>query len=308
MKRRTWLAAPFLLAQEAPCLLAQELPTIRVNVKLVRVQVTVKSAQGEPVGGLKREDFAVEDKGVPQEIAIFERSTAQPLSVSLLIDTSLSTATNLEYQSRAIQGFLRALFREGNPGDRASLYSFQDEVRMETGFTRTLDRILKALSKLKPDSGTSLYDALWFAAHDLERRDGRRVLVVVTDGGDTTSRKKYRDAIEAAQRADAVIYSILVVPIAADVGRNIGGENALATLAANTGGRIFQPTLGKQLDAAFAAILSDLRTQYLLGYYPRQLPTDAKPFHPVRIRMTGATVPAEGLQVLARNGYYGDSD
>lgn len=299
MTRRTLLAAPVLMAQEPP--------TIRVQVKLVRLLVTVKSAKGEPVGGLKREDFAVEDTGVKQEIAVFERSTAQPLSVSLLVDTSLSTATNLDYESRAIQGFLKALFGQGNAEDRAALYSFHDEVRMETGFTRTLERVLKPLARLRPMSGTSLYDALWFAAQDLERRSGRRVMVVVTDGGDTTSRKKYRDALEAAQRADAVIYSILVMPIAADVGRNIGGENALSTLAASTGGRTFQPTLGKQLDAAFAAILSDLRTQYLLGYYPRQLPVDAKPFHPVRVQLTGS-LPADGLQLLSRNGYYGDSD
>ena len=304
MRRRTLLAATVLLAQQPP----QEPPTIRVQVKLVRLLVTVKDPRGEPIGNLKREDFAVDDSGVKQEIAVFERSTAQPLSVSLLVDTSLSTATNLQYETRAIRGFLAALFREGNAEDRASLYSFHDEVKMETGFTRTLDRVLKPLEKLRPSSGTSLYDALWFASQDLEGRSGRRVLVVVTDGGDTTSRKKYRDALEAAQRADAVIYSILVVPIAADVGRNIGGENALATLAGSTGGRIFQPTLGKQLDAAFAAILSDLRTQYLLGYYPRHLPADAKPFHPVRVQLTGASVTAEGLQLLSRNGYYGDSD
>ncbi len=300
MKRRTLLAAGALWAQDPSI--------IRVQVKLVRLLVTVKNPKGDPVGNLRREDFAVDDSGIAQEIAVFERSTAQPLSVSLLVDTSLSTASNLEYEARAIKGFLNALFGEGNAEDRASLYSFHDEVRMETGFTRNLDRILKPLSRLKPLSGTSLYDALWFASHDLDRRPGRRVLVIVTDGGDTTSRKKYRDAIEAAQRADAVIYPILVVPIAADVGRNIGGENALTTLAVGTGGRIFQATLGKQLDAAFAAILSDLRTQYLLGYYPRQMPADAKPFHPVRVRLTGDSVPAEGLQLLSRNGYYGDSD
>jgi Ca-activated chloride channel family protein len=300
MTRRTLLAGSALLAQEPPI--------IRVQVKLVRLLVTVKDPKGNPIGSLKREDFVVEDKGVPQEIAVFERSTAQPISVSLLVDTSLSTAANLEYESRAIKGFLTALFREGNQEDRAALYSFFDEVHMKTNFTRSADRILKPLNQLKPLSGTSLYDAIWFAAQDISHRSGRKVLVIVTDGGDTTSRKKYRDALEAAQRADAVIYSILVVPIAADVGRNIGGENALTTLAASTGGRIFQPTLGKQLDEAFAAILSDLRTQYLLGYYPRQLPADAKPFHPVRVKLTGATVPAEGLQLLSRNGYYGDSD
>ena len=109
MKRRTMLAAS--------CLLAQEPPIIRVQVKLVRLLVTVKDAHGEPIGTLRREDFAVTDTGVAQEIAVFERSTAQALSVSLLIDTSLSTATHLEYEARAIKGFLTALYAAGNPDD-----------------------------------------------------------------------------------------------------------------------------------------------------------------------------------------------
>lgn len=289
-------------------LLAQELPTIKVKVRLVRLLVTVKDPKGNPIGSLKKEDFAVTDLGVRQEIAVFERSTAQPLSVSLLIDNSLSTVNKLEDEARAVRAFLTTLFGEGNQEDRAALYTFHDEVRMEANFTRNLPRLMRPLARLKAMSGTSLYDALWFAAHDIERRDGRKVIIVVTDGGDTTSAKKYREALEAVQRADCVIYPILIRPITQEVGRNVGGENALATMAADTGGRIFQPALGKELDQTFATILSDLRTQYLIGYYPRELPLEGKPFHPVRVQLTGATVPATGLQLLTRSGYYGDAD
>ncbi len=106
----------------------------------------------------------------------------------------------------------------------------------------------------------------------MSNREGRHVLVIVTDGGDTTSKYRYRDAHREAHLADAVVYPIVVVPISNDAGRNVGGENALPQMAKDTGGRTFYPSVGAQLDQAFADILRDLRTQYLLGYYPRDLP------------------------------------
>jgi Ca-activated chloride channel family protein len=127
-------------------------------------------------------------------------------------------------------------------------------------------------------------------------------MVVVTDGGDTTSAKKYRDALEASHLADAVMYPIVIVPIPNDAGRNTGGEHALETMASGTGGRTFSATLGAELDAAFTGILHDLRTQYLIGYYPRNLPPDTPRFHTVRVD------PArKELRAVTRNGYYGDS-
>jgi Ca-activated chloride channel homolog len=125
--------------------------------------------------------------------------------------------------------------------------------------------------------------------------------VVVTDGGDTTSNKKYRDALEAAHLADAVVYPVLVVPITNDAGRNIGGEHALDTIAEGTGGRVFTPAVGAELDAAFTQILRDLRTQYLVGYYPRNLPADTARFHTVRVEMD-----RKDLRASTRSGYYGD--
>jgi Ca-activated chloride channel family protein len=129
------------------------------------------------------------------------------------------------------------------------------------------------------------------------------VLVVVTDGGDTTSRKTYHQALEAAQRADAIIYAILVMPITNDAGRNIGGENALTTLTASTGGRVFVPALGAGLDSAFSEILSDLRTQYLIGYYPKNVPFTKDRFHRLELKLA-----RPDLRAITRNGYYGDSE
>src|SRR5438045_317577 len=124
-------------------------------------------------------------------------------------------------------------------------------------------------------------------------------MVVVTDGGDTTSYKRYEEALQAAQRADVVMYPIIVVPIANDAGRNTGGEHALATLAESTGGRIFYAAGFEQLDQALADILQALRTQYLLGYYPKNVREEPRLFHPVKIE-----VRRPSLKVTVRAGYY----
>lgn len=298
--RRAAAALVCLLA--AASLFSQE-SVFRVEVRLVRILATVKDTAGQLVGALEKGDFEVRDNGVPQTLSVFEHQTEQPLSVAMLVDTSASTAIELRYELDSVTRFLHALFREGNPRDAASLYAFNYDVTLLHGFTNRPDSLERSLKRLKPVGGTSLYDAIYLAAQNLEDRDGRRVMILVTDGGDTTSNKTYHQALEAAQLADAVLYSILVVPITNDPGRNVGGENALTTLAAGTGGRIFLPTWGASLDAAFADILKELRTQYLLGFYPRNVPPSRDRFHRLTI-----TLKRPDLRVLARNGYYGDSE
>jgi Ca-activated chloride channel family protein len=289
-------------ALAAAALFPQE-TVIRVEVRLVRLLVTVKDSSGRPVGALNQEDFNLQDTGVRQEIAVFERHTEQPLKIAMLVDTSASTAKELRYEVESVGRFLKAVIQEGNPNDEVALYAFNYDVTRLAGFTRRMDRLERELRQLKPEGGTSLYDAVYLAARDLEDREGRHAMVVVTDGGDTTSAKRFHDALRAAHRADAVFYSILVMPITNDAGRNIGGENALATLAEGTGGRVFYPSVGPSLDQAFGEILRDLRTQYLLAYYPRNVPATRDGFHPLRIWLN-----RPGLQVVARNGYYGDSE
>ena len=289
------LAASTVSAQQAD---------IRVDVSLVRIiTTTIRSADGRLVGSLSKDDFTVLDNGVPQQIVVFERGSNQPLSVALLIDTSGSTAKDLKYEVDSVGRFLKALFLEGNPKDSVALFSFNYEVVQRNYFTRNASSIEHSLHALHGEAGTSLYDAIYLSSQVLENREGRRVMVIVTDGGDTTSTKDFHAALEAAQLADAVIYPILVVPIANDPGRNVGGENALTTLAAGTGGRVFAPTLGTALDKAFSDLIEDLRTQYLLAYYPKDVPLTKNRFHRLDVRVRN---PA--LRVLARNGYYGEAE
>jgi Ca-activated chloride channel homolog len=276
---------------------------IRVDVNLVRVVTTVKNPAGQLVGTLSKEDFTIYDNNVPQQIAVFERRTEQPLSVSLLIDISGSTAKDLKYEVESVTKFLHALFAEGNPKDAVALYSFNYQVIKHNHFTRNAASIEHSMHTLKAEAGTSLYDAIYLTARDLEYRDGRRIMVIVTDGGDTTSSMDFHAALQAAQLADSVIYPILVVPIANDAGRNVGGENALTTLAAGTGGRVFAPTLGAELDRAFTDLIQDLRTQYLLAYYPKDVPLTKNRFHQLDVRVRNSQ-----LRVSARNGYYGEAE
>jgi Ca-activated chloride channel family protein len=282
-------------------LVAQE-PIYKVDVRLVRLLVTVKNAAGDLIGSLDRKLFNVTDNGVPQEIAVFERETAQPLSVTLLLDTSGSTGKDLKYETTSLNKFLDAFIAEGNPEDAAALYTFNWQVTLLNSFTRRIGRVEDNLKALRSEGGTSLYDAVYLAAPDLRNRQGRHVIVVVTDGGDTTSAKSYRDAVESAQRADAVVYAIVVVPITNPAGRNTGGEHALEAMVEATGGRMFYPAVGAELDRAFVDILRDLRTQYLLGYYPRGVPQGDHNFHTVHVGLEN-----KDLRVSTRTGYYGDS-
>jgi Ca-activated chloride channel homolog len=281
---------------------AQETPTIRVDVNLVRVIATVKNRAGELVGSLQKGDFEVLDRGVLQEIAVFERQTEQPLSVALMLDVSGSTAKDLKYETDSASRFLRALLAEGNPEDQVALYTFNYQVTCEQNYTHNYATLERKLKTLHGDAGTALYDAIFLAAEELENRQGRKVIVVVTDGGDTTH-SDWRKSLNQAQFADAVIYPVVVVPITNDAGRNIGGEHMLQFLAANTGGKTFMPSGAAELDRAFADIITELRTQYLLGFYPKNVPLSKETFHQLQVR-----VKRPELQVSARNGYYGETE
>jgi Ca-activated chloride channel family protein len=290
----------FALCIGAPAL-AQD-TTIRVNVRLVRMLVTVKDAAGQLIGALNKNDFAVFDNGVKQDIAVFERQTEQPLSVALMLDTSASVGIELRYELDSASKFLKGLIVEGNTEDAAALYTFDWRTTLIRAYTRRYALLDQALRQIRASGGTSLYDAIYLVSQELEDRQGRHVMVIVTDGGDTTSNKDFHQALEAAQRADAVIYPIVVIPITNDAGRNVGGENALTTMAAGTGGRVFTPSSAPELDRAFADILRDLRTQYLIGYYPKDVPPTKDRFHTLKVTTQG-----RNLRVITRSGYYGDS-
>ena len=298
----TRVRALFMLAAVALCataLAAQEM-TLHVDVKLVSVFVNVTDRNGAIVGGLTRDDFGLTEDGRRQQIAVFERQSELPLNLTLAIDTSGSVKKDMEQEADAGRRFAHALLR---PQDQMSLLQFATEVRELTPFTNKLSQIDRGLGQLRSDFATALYDAVYLGSNRLGPKQGRKVMVLVSDGGDTASTATYAKALEQALRNDVMIYSVIDVPIEASAGRELGGEHALITLAEQTGGKSFYVSDGG-LDKAFAQVSEDLRTQYLLGYYPRNQ-EPGRVFHRVEVTIPRAT--AEAFNIRHRTGYYGDS-
>ena len=288
-----------LLALASFCLPAQEL-TLRMDVRLVSVFVNVIDQNGAIVSGLTRENFALAEDGRPQQIAVFEHLSDLPLNLTLAIDTSGSVHKDMAEEADAAKRFAHALLR---PQDQMSLLQFATEVRELTPFTNKVSQIDHGLGQLHGDWATSLYDAICLASGRLGGKEGRRVLVLVSDGDDTASTANYGKAVEQALRNEVMIYSIIDVPIEASAGRDLGGEHALITLAEQTGGKSFYVSDGG-LDKAFARVSDDLRTQYLLGYYPKNQ-EPGRAFH--RIQVTIPRAAAGAFNVRHRIGYYADS-
>jgi Ca-activated chloride channel family protein len=273
--------------------------TITVDVKLVNVFVTVTDSHGTPVGNLKKEDFQLREDGREQKIAVFDRESALPLSIVLAIDTSLSTRKDLPLELASARRFAHAILR---PVDALSLYQFNEIVNEVSPFTSDLKAIDHAIDRVRGGSATALYDALFLGAQALEPRHGRRVMVVITDGGDTMSKVDYKEAVREAQQAEAILYSIIVVPIEASAGRDTGGEHALIQLSEDTGGKYFYATSVPQLDEAFKKISDELRTQYLLAYYPSQRLSDSD-FRRIQVTVSGLPADSE-FKARYRTGYY----
>jgi len=272
--------------------------TLKVDVKLVNVFVTVTDEHGAPVAGLKKENFALLEDGKPQTISVFDKESALPLSIVLDIDTSLSTRKDLPLELSSARRFAHAILR---PVDALSLYGFSEVVSEVVPFTSDLKTIDRGIDRVRMGSATALYDALYLGAEALESRKGRKVLVVITDGGDTVSRVDYKEAVRSAQEAEAIVYSIIVVPIEASAGRDIGGEHALIQISEDTGGKYFYATSLPELDDAFRKISDELRTQYLLAYYPSQRLSDSS-FRRIEVKVDGAS--GSAFTVRHRTGYY----
>ncbi|MDE3187410.1 MAG: VWA domain-containing protein, partial [Acidobacteriota bacterium] len=196
--------------------------------------------------------------------------------------------------------FVHALLR---PQDQMSLIEFATYVRELTPFTNKAKQLDRGLDSLRGGDATALYDAIYLAAQRLGRKEGRKVLVLVSDGGDTAKNTTYAEALEQALRNDVMIYSIIDVPIAASAGRDTGGEHALITLAEQTGGKSFYVSEGG-LSKAFARVSDDLRTQYVMGYYPQHQEPGTS-FH--RVRVTIPRAASEAFNIRYRTGYYSDS-
>ncbi|HLW52242.1 MAG TPA: VWA domain-containing protein [Candidatus Angelobacter sp.] len=278
----------------------KDAPGMRVNVRLVNVFTTVTDTHGAPISSLTQADFRVLEDGIPQTISVFDRESEMPLSIALAIDTSGSTRRDMPLEIASAKKFVRSILR---PQDRLAVFQVNENVDELVSFTSDTRHIQRGIDGLIPGAGTSLYDAIFLCSEALLDRQGRRVLVLITDGGDTTSKTNYNGALRRAQQAEAIVYSIIVVPIEADAGRNIGGEHALIQISKDTGGKHYYADSVADLDSAFRQISDELRTQYLIAYYPNRQVSES-PFRRIQVEITKSDPETKTYQVRHRAGYY----
>jgi len=298
MSKVPWSPVP---RRAAPGQSAGSTPVISVNVKLVNVFASVADKSGAPFGGLQKEDFRIFEDGIAQKISVFERQPELPLSIVVAIDASMSTHKDLPLEIVSARKFTHAILR---PVDTLSLYQFGTYVTQLSPFTNDEKTIASALGRLRPGAATALYDAIYLGAQALENRQGRKVIVLISDGGDTASKTDYKEALRAAQISEALIYSIIMVPIEADAGRDTGGEHALIQLSIDTGGKYFYAASTAQLDEAFSKISDELRTQYLLAYYP--VSRVGPEFRRISVALTSEAQQRANKELVVRHraGYY----
>ena len=275
-----------------------QFPPLRVHVGLVNVFVNVTDAQGAPVAGLRQQDFSIYEDGRPEKIAVFEQRAEQPLSMVVAIDTSGSVRKDLAVEKRAAREFIHAMLR---PIDRVEIVDFNTSVHEAVPFTSNLKQIDRGLSHLSKGPATALYEAIAFSAEQLAPMHGRKVLVLISDGGNTVAGTSYQQALEQAVRAQAMIFSIIDLPVINDAGRDIGGEHAMIALSQATGGQYFYEEDG-DLNSAFERLSEQLRAEYLLGYYPKHLALRRRSYHTITVRFTGPK--ASRFHLSYRTGYY----
>jgi len=254
----------------------QERGKIKVNVNLVTVLASVLDDNNRPAPDLPQQAFTLFEEGVQQKIEVFEPETQEPLDLALMIDASLSARKEITFEQEAAAHFIRQVLRAG---DRLAVFSFDENVTQLAEFSDKVPMLQDAVRRIPPGAGTSIYDAVSLGAHALERRgaqDRRRVIVMVTDAGETTSRTEFDEARKAAVRSGALLYTIVIRPVKNESGRNTAGEHALETMTETTGGAMFYPDSAQDLGIIFDRIDRELRTQYRLAYYPNPRgPADA---------------------------------
>ena len=297
-----WWAA----AQEPP----QDEHRMRVEVGVVSIYCTVKTGKGGLVTDLAQSEFEVFEDGKRQEVKYFARETDRPLTLALLIDTSVSQKEVLPTEKETALQFLRQVLR---PSDLALLATFDVNVDLLQDFTSETDRLEQALQRARINApvaagpfprspaGTRLHDAVYLAAREkLAAEVGRKAMIVISDGVDSGSDVKLKQAIEAAHRADAMVYSLGVADPQFYYARGMmyDGRGPLNELAKETGGRAIFPEGAHALQEAFDQIAAELRSQYYLGYTPSNSARDGK-FRKIEVK-----VKRSGLKVQARRGYY----
>jgi Ca-activated chloride channel family protein len=267
---------------------------LTVDVDLVGVLATVTTPEGALVSNLKKEDFELYENGKPQDIALFAKQAEQSLRLCILFDSSSSIMTELKTQQEAAIEFLQSILR---PSDYASVFQVSEEVNEVVRFTNHPEKLGNAIRAIRPKGGTSLYDAIFLASERLFKTKGRKVIVVISDGTDTTSQVQLKDCLRMAQNSEAVIYALVVQPIKSEPGRNLAGEHSMIYLTEKTGGKFFKVSSPESLLSSYASISEELRTQYYLGYYPNQK-GEKEEFRKIEIRVNNPL-----YRVRHREGY-----
>ena len=321
------LTGALLLAGSAPAMRAQEqkpgqkpddIPTLSIDVKVVNIFFNVKDKRGALVPGLNKDDFRVFEEGKPETLKYFTAETNQPLTLGILIDTSASQERVLPMEKEVGSAFLHDVLREK---DEAFVIGFDVNVDLLKDFTNSTHELAQAMDKARiniggsfggipglgggpiPNQnprGTLLYDAIYLAAHEkLAPEVGRKAMIILSDGEDQGSQLKIQDAVEAAQRADAICYVLLVADRGFYGGMGYSGDRYMRQLAEQTGGRVVDVGKNeKKLKEAFDQIAAELRTQYSVGYTPSNNKRDGT-FRRVEVKPVKSD-----LRVQARTGYY----
>jgi len=296
----------------------QTMETLKVNVDVVQLFFNVKDKKGALIPALTKDDFEILEDGKPQTIKYFTAETNLPLTLGILIDTSGSQQRVLPMEQEVGGEFLAQILREK---DLAFLIGFDVNVDLLQDFTSSTRDLKSALNKTKintgggggsipglgggpvPTSGiprgTLLYDAIYLASHDeLSHEVGRKAMIILTDGEDQGSQLKIRDAIEAAQKSDSIVYVLLIADRGFYGFGGYSGDSEMKKLAGETGGRIIE--VGNKYDKlkeAFNQISQELRSQYNIGYTPTNGKHDGT-FRRVEIRSK------KNYKIQSRNGYY----
>jgi len=283
-----------------------EIPTITVESRLVNVALNVVDETGAPVGGLTVDDFQLAEDKKPQKIAHFERESSTPLKIVLSVDASGSVLIDEKLEEAAAKSFIRSILR---PQDRMDLMDFSDRVDEVVAFTNDAKRVENGIGRIQLGSATALYDAVYLASQRLADTPSapgeRRVIVLITDGENTTHHGSYESAMEQAERAGAMVYSLIIVPIEADAGRNTGGEHALIQMARDTGGKYYYVEDKRDLGPAFMHVSDDLRTQYTVEYYAPQKGGDENGLRHIQLQLKDPALRAK-YTLRYRTAYYGD--
>lgn len=287
--------------------------TIKVDVDLVSIFFTAREKKGGIIPDLAREEVTVLENGKEQEIKSFTRETDLPLTIGLLVDVSRSQENLIEVERHAAGQFFQQVLR---PKDMAFLISFGAEAELLQDSTNSAALLRKGLDGLRLSTsfaglhpgpvptvsspkGTILYDAVYLAANDkLKAETGRKAIVVITDGVDMGSRYDVHQAIEAAHKSDAIIYSIQYIDVRGYGGFGMGGDGDLKKMSEETGGRMFRVDRKNTLDSIFDQIQKEMRSQYLLAYTPADSARDGS-FRKLEIKTK-----RKDVKVQARKGYY----